>query len=279
MMFCQVFLKRMGLPLIIEIPTFPYDNELREGLRKYEDNLYREQFIEYADMVTTYSDDEEIWGRPCIKLVNGIDSRDVLSNIQTSQKKESILFVTVMSMNFWHGLERMIFAISEYYHNKNENDPYVYLTAIGDGPEKKHYEFLTHKFELNEYIQFIGIVPQNQLYKYYEQSDISVDTLGLYKKNMEEACSIKAAEYCANGLPIVCGYKDIRFADDTSFIYRVPNDDTPIDVFRIIEWFRELSKDKDYKKKICDYARDNLTWDNIMKPVIEYYDSATSKNR
>ena len=111
------------------------------------------------------------------------------------------------------------------------------------------------------------------MYKYYYEADVAIDALGLYKKNIQEACSIKGAEYCANGLPIVFGHRDVRFSDDTPFIFRVPNDDTPIDIFAVIEWFNILSKDKDYKKKICEYARDNLTWDSIMKPVVDYYNS------
>ena len=269
--------KKMGLPIIIEIPTYPYDGELKEGLRKYEDTTYRESLIKYADIISTYSEDSVIWNKHCINLVNGIDSLNICDKFGSIEKK-GIFLISVLSMNTWHGLERLIKGFYNYYCSKKNHDPEIYLIAIGDGPERGNYEALSNRYGLKDYISFVGAINHDELNDYYLKSDIAVDALGLYKKGMDKACSIKGAEYCAKGMPIVSGYVDLRFPDDLQFVYHVPNDETPVNMFGVVDWFKDLSKDKEYKINISNYAKENLTWDSIMQPVVDYYKTVCDKN-
>ena len=73
-------------------------------------------------------------------------------------------------------------------------------------------------------------------------------------------------EYCAKGLPLVVGYDDTSFSRDLSFYYQVSNDESLLDMEKIIEWYRNL---KVIPEEIRKYAADNLTWDKQMKKVID----------
>ena len=133
-----------------------------------------------------------------------------------------------------------------------------------------NYKALVRENGLDEIIVFEGGMEASFLNKYYKEADIGVGVLGGYKKKMDYGSPIKGSEYCINGLPYISGHKDPRFEDEP-FVYYVPNDDSVIQLKPIIEWYQNLVLDKDYKKKIVNYAFDNLTWDRILEPVVEAF--------
>ncbi len=54
-------------------------------------------------------------------------------------------------------------------------------------------------------------------------ADVAIGTLGLYRKEMEEASPLKTREYLASGLPSIIAYEDTDFPDGAPFLLRVPN--------------------------------------------------------
>lgn len=265
--FCKL-LKKLNKPVIMEIPSYPYDDELQEGLCKFEDSLYREKMAEFVGTFTTYSYDEMIWNRPCIQLINGIDSSKICFNSNNHTNANSIRFIAVLTMNPWHGMERIIFGFYKYYKEKKELDPDINLVLIGDGVEKGYYERLVKIYELDNYIYFEGVIDSYKLKDYYREFDIAVSSLAMYKIGVDYASPIKGSEYCANGLPMICGYKDSRF-EKAPFVYQLSNDDSVINIKSILDWYKGLAKDFEFKKKICEYAAEKLTWEKIMIPVVE----------
>ena len=69
-------LKKQGVRVLLEIPTYPYDHEYSSGMEKvqlYTDKLFRHAFCRYVDFIVTFSSDDRIFGRPTIRISNGID--------------------------------------------------------------------------------------------------------------------------------------------------------------------------------------------------------------
>ena len=265
------FQKKRQIKTVVEIATYPYDDEIKYRRTKLEDRCYRKEIAKYVDILTTYSSDNEIWGIPCIKLVNGIN----LKNIRLSQKerdKNKIVLIAVSSMQFWHGYERILEGMQLYYKIGGKYD--FVLKMVGIGPEEQKYRKYVEKYGLTSHVEFLGCIETNEqekLDKQFELSDIGVDSLGMYKKGGNEGSGIKGAEYCARGIPAICGYHDLRFPNNWKYIMNVSNNSEPIDMNRVIKFYENITLENNYKKNMRNYAEEHLTWENIMKPVVEYF--------
>lgn len=260
-------LKEKQIKTILELPTYPYDGELSNNYVKMEDAYYREQLKEYIDIIATYTNDSKIWGITCINLKNGIDIENIPLNTRKS-KKNIISFIAVSSMAIWHGYERILEGMYQYY---KENGTYkIFLRFIGEGGEENYYKSLTEKYKLKPFVTFCGKMLGKELDKIFEQSDLAVGSLGMYKTGISEGNPIKGAEYCARGIPFIYGYNDTRFSQAQEYVMQVSNDEQAVNINTVIDFYEKIISKKDYQKIMRDYAIENLTWNSIMKPVIAY---------
>ena len=141
---------------------------------------------------------------------------------------------------------------------------------VGKGGDESLYRNLVAKYRLEDFVVFNGWHNGDDLDRIYEQADIAISSLGSYKKGIKCASPIKAGEYCARGLPIVCGYDDIRFRDKPFFVMNVPNDDSAIDIGAVIDFYNNVKSIDNYKELIRKYAENNIAWNIILSPVFEY---------
>lgn len=261
------FLKTNQIKTVMEIPTYPYDNELAYGIRKVEDTYFRNQVCKYVDMITTYSCDNLIFGIPCINLNNGININDIMVN---TRKKENctINLVAVSSMAPWHGYERLLAGMHQYYKEKGKY--YIYLRFIGEGQEENYYRRLSGKYCLESFVEFCGKVIGKDLDRIFDLSDIAVGSLGMYKTGLSKGSPIKGAEYCARGIPFIIGYNDLRFMQRPEFVMSVPNNEEAVDMNKVITFYERVTSKQFYQKEIRIFAEKHLTWESIMKPVIDY---------
>lgn len=143
------FLKKINLKIILEIPTYPYDGEVKDNFFARWDKKYREELHKYVDKVVTYSEDKEIWGIPCINISNGID----LSEIKLRNKKEiknKIVFTSVSNCSIWHGIDRFIYSILEYIKNNGKEE--IVFNIIGEGNETSKLKWIVKENKILENI-------------------------------------------------------------------------------------------------------------------------------
>lgn len=265
------FQKEHHILTVLEIASYPYDDEMEDGIQKTEDMCYRDEVGKYIDRIVTYSTDDVIWNVPCIKLVNGISEKSV-SVSRRVRENEKIVLIAVSSMQRWHGYERVIEGIYHYYKDGGIYD--IRLRMIGNGPEEQHYKELVEKYHLSDKVEFVGrISPQEKerLDEQYALSDIAIGTLGAYKTGFVDASPIKESEYCARGIPFICAHQDRRFPSDWEFILRVPNNSDPVDMNGVVAFYEKVSGTKGYKEEMKRFVMEHLTWNIIMKPVAEYF--------
>lgn len=260
--------KEHNIKTILEIPTYPYDQEMTCGRLKTEDAYYKEMVAQYVDVISTYSRDKTIWGKSCIPLTNGIDVENYQLCPAQDHKNRLVMIGISSGMAQWNGFERLIEGMKIYNEHHGAYD--VRLKLVGKGAAENQYRNLVSKYGLQQQVDFYGFLSGGELNQAYEDVDLGVDTLGSYKHGIQYGCSLKGAEYCVRGLPKLCGYVDTRFPENTPFIFQVTNDDTPIDMEAVIAFYEKLSSQEGYREKIREYAVQHLTWDSIMRPVIDY---------
>lgn len=78
--------------------------------------------------------------------------------------------------------------------------------------------------------------------------------------------TLKVREYCARGIPFIIGYKDISLNKGLKFYYEVSNDETLLELNKILEWYKNLNVES---REIRKFAIENLSWDKQIKIILE----------
>lgn len=259
-------LKRIGIKVVMEIPTYPYDHEYLGRERElFVDRLFRKQFCKYIDRIVTFSNDETIFGCPTIRISNGIDFDSIpLRSIQTNRNKEEIHLIAVAEIHFWHGFDRLIHGLGKYYQS-NPTLP-VYLHLVGDffGAREKE-DILTpiQTYELEKYVICYGNQSGEALNNIFNQCDFAIGSLARHRSGITHIRTLKNREYAARGFGFIYSETDDDF-EQMPYILKVPADETPIDIPKLITFCQSLSHSP---KEIRDSIQ-HLSWKEQMKKVL-----------
>ena len=264
------FLKRMkeiDTIVVLEYPTYPYEEEIKDEGILNEDRFYRSEIKKYISLVTAYSAIQNIYGISTLSLQNGVMVE--YNPIRNVKKKDNkITMLAVANFYFHHGYERVLEGLRNYYQSKHKYQ--IYFNMVGDGGERKYYEYLVKKYCLNDYVRFLGIQSGVLLDESYNRADIGIAPLGLYKANTVYSAPIKTREYCVRGIPFIYGYTDIGFSGEELFAVRISNDSSPLDMNVVIELYERTVGKSDVVAEMRELAKSKFTWDVLLKQVIDY---------
>lgn len=265
-----VFLREMkerGMCVVLEYPTYPYDDEVKNEEILREDREYRDQIGKYVFQATTYAKDETVYGINTIALQNGVDLQ-INPVRNTREKGTEIRLLSVAGFYFYHGFERVLEGLYKYYQNRGIYDFYFYM--IGEGSEKRNYIRLMKEYGLEQYVEFCGFKTGAELDWYYNNADIGIAPLGMYKSSIVSATPIKTREYCSRGLPFVYGYEDDGFTGKEPYVRKVSNSPEPLDMNEIIELYESTVENKSILDTMRSYTEKNFSWDILLRDVVEY---------
>lgn len=258
------FLKKIGLKIIIEIPTYPYDSEIKnENIFTKIDKYYRKKLSKYVDKIVTYSEDKEIWGIPCINISNGIDLEEVRLVNKKEKNKEKIIFTSVSNCSFWHGIDRFLKSLENY--GKKENKKEIIFNIVGEGDDSNNLKKIVFKSEyLSKVVKFQGFKMGKELDDIYDETDIGVGSLGRHRSGLHTMRALKNREYCAKGITVIFSEDDPDLRD-VPFVYHITPDEKLIDIEKLIDWYENINLEP---KDIRKYA-EQFSWDIQMKKVID----------
>lgn len=264
-------LKRSNVTILLELPTYPYDQEYQTALFPSKiafliEKFYRKKFKKYVARIVTLSNDNFILEIPTIKINNGVDV-DSINIIQKRKPDDEIHIIAVATISYWHGYDRVIEGLHNYYINSTPDRKKIFFYIVGDSSdaESTKYRELVEKYNLSEYVNFYGRKSGKQLDYLFNKSDVAVGCLGCHRKGMSYSKSLKNREYCARGIPFFYSETDEDF-EDKNFIFKVAPNDDPIDINKIIEF---VNGNKFDAAKIRNYAIKNLTWDLQFEKIVK----------
>ena len=115
-------LKKLGVKSVTEIPTYPYDQEFvgfpfTTRLSLKVDQLFRHQLSCQMNAIVTFSDAEIIFGQRTIRISNGVDMDSIPLHQYQKPSDGSIHLIGVAEVHYWHGFDRLIAGLGEYYKN------------------------------------------------------------------------------------------------------------------------------------------------------------------
>lgn len=262
------FLKTVKLKkikILIEIPTYPYDNEaqnLRSKIIMMLDRFYRRYYIDLVDYIVTFSEDSVIFGVPCINISNAVDESVILDSIEIKEKTP-IRFVSVSSLYDWHGVDRFIYSLENYYMNGGEVPIEFHIVGPDNNVCLDLKKIVNKSSFLAGKIFFLGYKNSKDLAEIYKNMHIGLGSLARHRSKVFTINTLKNKEYSAHGLPIIYSENDKDF-DNKAFAFKVSADESIIDLLNIILWYKKhLWNDKE----ILTCAK-KFTWKSQMKKVL-----------
>lgn len=276
--FCkEVKLKNPRTKIIMEVPTYPYDEELK-GFKNLvllkKDKNWRAQIHKYVDRIVTFSQDSRIFDVETIVTSNGIicpyRNYDELCKYKSSS---DIRFIACSSLAYWHGYDRAVEGMRLYVE---QGKPYgnIYLDIVGDGEEFNHLKEMIKTYKLEDYIVLHGFKTGDELETLYANSLFGLDSMGRHRSGVVYNSSLKGKEYCSRGLIIVSGVAtELDYDKDYKYYIRIPSDDSPVCFTDIMKFYKEkiaVLSESDVKSEIISYANKCYSYPIAMKPIIEY---------
>ena len=263
-----------GCKIILEIPTYPYDKEgfntIKDLPYKLKDRINRKKLHKYVDRITTFTRDNNIFDIKTIKLMNGIDF-STISKRKIRNDNNDLHMIAVAYFAPWHGYDRVIEGIGQYYTDGGKRN--IVLHLVGNGGSNKDYKEIATRYKIERQIIFHGNLSGKNLDDVYDLCNLSLDVFGGYRKDYFLSSSLKSREYAAKGLPIISACKIDFMPDDYKYLLLFPNDDSIIDMNRIIEFFDKVygqGNIEQLSNEIRDFAQSKCDINNTLQPVIQY---------
>ena len=262
------YLKKRNIKIVYEYPTWPWEKEMlieKQYLFYLIDKLFFSKLEKIVYKFSIVGAKESEFNKKNIYISNAINV-DMLSLKKEEIKTEkSVRLITVAHVSIFHGYDRLIEGLKNYYSKKQEID--VYFDIVGPVDRKLGLENLVEKYNLKKYVKFLGYKTGSELDEIFNIADIGIGCLGVHRKGISQLNSLKNREFAARGIPFIFSeYDEVIEKENPKFILKLPQNDTAVDIEDVIEFY---SKEKETKEEIRNFARDYLSWDTQMKKIIE----------
>ena len=243
------------------------------------DKRFRNQLYKHMDAVVTFSDATEIFGQRTINISNGVDFDSIPLHQPSpiTHHPSAIHLIGVAEVHFWHGYDRLIAGIGEYYERlkvKDErlNMPDVYFHVVGgvhpnymqDIPQAPGFQVLIDKYHIQDKIIFHGTMFGQQLDDVFNQCQFAIGSLARHRSGITVIKTLKNREYATRGIPFIYSEQDSDF-DNEPYVLKAPADESPVDIQRIIDFMDHFAMKPENIRKTVEH----LQWKIQMQKVVE----------
>lgn len=262
--------KNPNVRILYEVPTYPYLTEQKTSganaaFRKKEAR-WSVRCAKYMDRIVTFYGQDEIWGVPCIKLINGYDFSQV--ELPERPAPKDVQIISVAANAFWHGYDRLIEGIHRYYENGGTEG--IFYQVVGN--ILPQLQKMVRSYHLEEHVIFHGKQSGDALKKLYAEAYLGVDVLGGHRKDYPVSSSLKSREYAAWGLPIVTSSPVDYLPRDYRYQLIVSYDDSPVNIPELLAFFHGIYDGGDcgtVGKEIRSFAEKRCDMTVTMKPIAD----------
>ena len=261
-------IKKAGIHVVMEIPTYPYDQEYVSFKRKIQllvDQCFRKRLAKYVDRIITFSNYKTIFGTPTIQISNGIDFDDIPMKQHVNDTSQEIHLIGVAEIHFWHGFDRLLKGLANYYNTSPQYK--VYFHIIGDfftQREREECMSIVKENHLAPYVILHGRQTGKDLDLLFEQCDFGIGSLGRHRSGITHIKTLKNREYAARGIPFVYSEIDDDF-ENMPYIMKIPADESIVNITTILSFYNQLHT----TPQTIRNSIQSLSWNNQMKKVID----------
>ena len=267
-------LKKAGIHAVTEIPTYPYDAEFvgfpfQTRMNLKVDQMFRHKLYAQMDAIVTFSDAKEIFGQRTINISNGVDFDSIPLHKPVITNNELHL-IGVAEVHYWHGYDRLIAGIGEYYKNGGKRDVFFHVVG-GVGPSEMYdsmhasgFAELMEKYNIKKHVIFHGQLFGDELTKVFNQCQFAIGSLARHRSGITVIKTLKNREYATRGIPFIYSEQDSDF-DDQPYVLKAPADESPVEIQQIIDFVSSVQM---HPKEIR-LTVEHLSWKRQMQKVID----------
>ena len=267
--------KKLGAVVYYEIPTYPYWGEqfkaakikLKAIVKIALDIIYAYPIYTMIDhLVIVRSNSRKKTFSKMVEIINGVDvSRIVPKNYDNYEEDGVIRFVGVGTIFPYHGYDKFFYALAAC--GEKYGDKVLETHIVGNSDTIESLKRLAAELKL-QHVVFDGIKTTEELNLMYENFDIGLGCLALYRRNADIDTTLKIVEYYCRGVPVVTsGRTALERVDGKSCTITVANDKSKIDVNEICRAY--LAMDREMLPQIAKTAAEIYDWKVIMTDLIK----------
>jgi len=272
-------LKKRDIKAVMEIPTYPYDQEFNgfpfmTRMNLHIDQLFRKGLARQLEAIVTFTNEQQIFGQQTINISNGVDLDSIPLHKKVDSSKELHL-IGVAEVHYWHGYDRLIAGLGEYYKknfNGSTSQKPVFFHIVGGVWKSEMYNSihapgfaeLIEKYGLQDKVIFHDQLFGEKLNAVFEISSFAVGSLARHRSGISDIKTLKNREYASRGLPFIYSENDSDF-DDKPYVVKAVADESPIDIQHIVEFEEQLKLSPQEIRQTVEH----LSWKVQMQKVIE----------
>lgn len=260
-------IKKAGIHVVMEIPTYPYDQEYTSSFKKLLlliDKCFRKQLAKYLDRIITFSNYKTIFGTKTLQISNGIDFNAIPLKRQMNDTSNEIHLIGVAEIHFWHGYDRLLKGLANYYATSPKYK--VYFHIVGEffsQREREECMSVIQQNHLESYAILHGQQAGESLDTLFGQCDLGIGSLGRHRSGITDIKTLKNREYAARGIPFIYSETDEDF-ENMPYIMKIPANESPVDIQQIIHFYNNVTK----SPSVIRDSIKHLSWKEQMKTVI-----------
>lgn len=271
-------LRKAGVRSVMEIPTYPYDQEFKgfsyvQRLKLHIDQMFRFKLAKQMEAIVTFSEAKTIFGQRTICISNGVDM-DVIPIHQSINYEGEVHLIGVAEIHVWHGYDRLIRGLGEYYRRGN-CEKQVYFHIVGAVRPNEMYgtdyipgfKPIIDKYDIADRVIFHGQLFGEELDRVFNQCQFAIGSLARHRSGISIIKTLKNREYACRGIPFIYSEQDSDF-DDKRYVLKAPADESPIDIDRILLFLDNLQ----IRPEQIRHTVEHLSWKVQMQRVMDGLD-------
>lgn len=205
-------------------------------IRMLRDRVFRhiDAVVGVTPEITRYEVDVAGRPLPSFTMANGIDVRAYPLRTPPPPGAGTFRLLYVGSHTAsWQGLDRVLAGMKARGADRN-TELHIAGTVTPD------IRRLLDELRLGDRVTMHGYVAGDRLDRLFDMCDVAVGSLGIHRKGLTEASTLKVREYMARGIPFVISHTDVDVAPGLPFVFHAPADDNPLDMAAVERFSREL---------------------------------------
>ena len=215
--------------------------------------------------ISGYPEDKIVvfpWGIDLNKFHPGEEGSDIRKRLAWEDKK-----ILIMTRPFKpvYGIEYFLNSLTKVV----KDVPSVRILLCGDGPLKDKFVEFVRKHSLDDYVFFAGLIPNEELPKYYNAADVYVST------SLSDGTSLSLLEAMACGLPTVVTDvpANLEWIVDGENGFVVPRRDSKILAEKLVQLLQDETRQKAFRNKNIKIAKERADWDKNFEKLVGVYET------
>lgn len=271
-------LRKTGIRSVMEVPTYPYDAEfegfpLTQRLGLMVDQLFRGRLARELEAIVTFSEEQVIFGQRTIRISNGVDFSAIpLHQPPVLTPCSPVHLIGVAEVHYWHGYDRLIAGLGEYYLHGGDTCRPVYFHIVGGVGESemmpsRHtqgFAPLIARYHLEDKVIFHGQLFGDSLTEVFNTCSFAIGSLARHRSGITQIKTLKNREYATRGLPFIYSEQDADF-DHQPYILKASPDERPVDIQAILTFLDHFQLSPERIRATVTH----LSWKNQMNEVVK----------